>query len=121
MTEQTLAYTYKALADHHVFLEGTLLKPNMVTPGQSSPKKATPEEIGHATVVALRRGVPAAVPGTVKLLNSEYEKLNISWSGRCFQGFSMRNRFLAYKIPLISHFEKFSPKNDQIAVFFETP
>lgn len=35
----------------------------MVTPGQSCPKKATPEEIGHATVVALRRGVPSAVPG----------------------------------------------------------
>lgn len=31
VTELTLAYTYKALADHHVFLEGTLLKPNMVS------------------------------------------------------------------------------------------
>jgi len=59
----TLAYTYKALADHHIYLEGTLLKPNMVTPGQSNPKKATPEEIGLATVTALRRGVPIAVPG----------------------------------------------------------
>jgi hypothetical protein len=26
VTEQVLAYTYKALADHHVYLEGTLLK-----------------------------------------------------------------------------------------------
>uniref|UniRef100_A0A914E0A4 Fructose-bisphosphate aldolase n=1 Tax=Acrobeloides nanus TaxID=290746 RepID=A0A914E0A4_9BILA len=73
VTEQTLAYTYKALADHHVFLEGTLLKPNMVTPGQSSPKKATPEEIGHATVVALRRGVPSAVPGVVFLSGGQSE------------------------------------------------
>lgn len=39
VTELTLAYTYKALADHHVFLEGTLLKPNMVTPGQASAQK----------------------------------------------------------------------------------
>lgn len=39
VTEQTLAYVYKALADHHVYLEGTLLKPNMVTPGQSSTSK----------------------------------------------------------------------------------
>ncbi|KAH3890888.1 hypothetical protein DPMN_014978 [Dreissena polymorpha] len=31
VTEQVLAFTYKALADHHVFLEGTLLKPNMFT------------------------------------------------------------------------------------------
>lgn len=31
VTETVLAATYKALNDHHVFLEGTLLKPNMVT------------------------------------------------------------------------------------------
>lgn len=41
VTEQVLAFVYKALADHHVYLEGTLLKPNMVTPGQSCPKKVT--------------------------------------------------------------------------------
>jgi len=73
VTELTLAYTYKALADHHVFLEGTLLKPNMVTPGQSSTKKASPEEIGYATVTALRRGVPAAVPGIVFLSGGQSE------------------------------------------------
>jgi len=60
---QVLAFVYKALADHHVYLEGTLLKPNMVTPGQSSAAKATPQQIGEATVTALRRTVPAAVPG----------------------------------------------------------
>lgn len=73
VTEMALAYTYKALADHHVFLEGTLLKPNMVTPGQSSTKKATAEEIGLATVTALRRGVPAAVPGIVFLSGGQSE------------------------------------------------
>ena len=34
VTETVLAAVYKALSDHHVYLEGTLLKPNMVTPGQ---------------------------------------------------------------------------------------
>jgi fructose-bisphosphate aldolase class I len=29
-----LAAVYKALNDYHVYLEGTLLKPNMVTAGQ---------------------------------------------------------------------------------------
>jgi fructose-bisphosphate aldolase class I len=33
VTEKVLAATYKALSEHHIFLEGTLLKPNMVTPG----------------------------------------------------------------------------------------
>jgi fructose-bisphosphate aldolase class I len=73
VTEQTLAYTYKALADHHVFLEGTLLKPNMVTPGQSASKRATAEEVAFATVTALRRGVPSAVPGIVFLSGGQSE------------------------------------------------
>ncbi|KAG3263994.1 hypothetical protein H1C71_000282 [Ictidomys tridecemlineatus] len=33
VTEKVLAAVYKALSDHHIYLEGTLLKPNMVTPG----------------------------------------------------------------------------------------
>lgn len=60
---QVLAAVYKALSDHHVYLEGTLLKPNMVTAGHSCTKKYTPQEVAMATVTALRRTVPAAVPG----------------------------------------------------------
>lgn len=37
VTEKVLAAVYKALSDHHVYLEGTLLKPNMVTPGHACP------------------------------------------------------------------------------------
>lgn len=73
VTEQVLAYTYKALAEHHVFLEGTLLKPNMVTPGQSCPIKASPEQVGVATVTALRRAMPAAVPGVTFLSGGQSE------------------------------------------------
>jgi len=73
VTEQTLAYTYKALSDHHVYLEGTLLKPNMVTPGQACTKKYTPEQVGEATVTTLRRTVPAAVPGIVFLSGGQSE------------------------------------------------
>lgn len=54
---------YKALSDHHVYLEGTLLKPNMVTAGHSCPTKYSSEEIAMATVTALRRTVPPAVTG----------------------------------------------------------
>lgn len=46
-TEQVLAFTYKALMDHHVYLEGTLLKPNMVTPGQACTKRASPEDVSQ--------------------------------------------------------------------------
>jgi len=61
---QVLAFVYKALADHHIFLEGTLLKPNMVTAGMSCATKYSPEQVAEATVTALRRRVPPSVPGT---------------------------------------------------------
>ncbi|KAJ8916672.1 hypothetical protein NQ315_000317 [Exocentrus adspersus] len=73
VTETVLAYVYKALADHNVFLEGTLLKPNMVTPGQSA-TKASPADIAIATVTALQRRVPAAVPGITFLSGGQSEE-----------------------------------------------
>ncbi|KFM60571.1 Fructose-bisphosphate aldolase, partial [Stegodyphus mimosarum] len=74
VTEKVLAAVYKALSDHHVYLEGTLLKPNMVTPGQSCPKKYTPQDIAKATVTALQRTVPAAVPGITFLSGGQSEE-----------------------------------------------
>lgn len=74
VTETVLAFVYKALNDHHVFLEGTLLKPNMVTAGQSCPKKYTPEEVAKATVLALSRTMPAAVPGVTFLSGGQSEE-----------------------------------------------
>lgn len=68
---QVLAEVYKAMFDHLVYLEGTLLKPNMVTPGHSCPTKYSAEEVAVATVTALRRTVPPAVTGedTLQALN----------------------------------------------------
>jgi len=74
ITERVLACVYKTLVDHHVYLEGTLLKPNMVTPGQQCKDRATPDEIGLATVTALRRTVPAAVPGVTFLSGGQSEQ-----------------------------------------------
>ncbi|XP_010448259.1 PREDICTED: fructose-bisphosphate aldolase 5, cytosolic [Camelina sativa] len=73
VTEKVLAAMYKALNDHHVLLEGTLLKPNMVTPGTDSPKVA-PEVVAEYTVTALRRTVPPAVPGVVFLSGIQREE-----------------------------------------------
>jgi len=73
VTEKVLAAVYKALSDHHVYLEGTLLKPNMVTPGQACPQKATPAEVAKATVTAFSRTIPPAVPGIVFLSGGQSE------------------------------------------------
>lgn len=74
VTEEVLSFVYKALADHHIFLEGTLLKPNMVTAGMSCPKKYTPDQVALATVTALRRTMPAAVPGVTFLSGGQSEE-----------------------------------------------
>ncbi|XP_019631442.1 PREDICTED: fructose-bisphosphate aldolase, muscle type-like isoform X4 [Branchiostoma belcheri] len=74
VTEKVLSATYKALMDHHIYLEGTLLKPNMCTPGQSCPTRYTAEQIAAATVTALSRTVPAAVPGIVFLSGGQSEE-----------------------------------------------
>lgn len=81
VTEQVLAFQYKALADHHVYLEGTLLKPNMVTAGQQCPTKYTSADIAKATVTALSRAVPPAVTGVTFLSGGQSEEdasLNLS-------------------------------------------
>jgi fructose-bisphosphate aldolase class I len=62
-TEKVLAAVYKALSDHHVMLEGTLLKPNMVRSGSDATPQADAAQIGLATVRVLQHTVPCAVPG----------------------------------------------------------
>jgi len=74
VTETVLSACFKALNDHHVYLEGILLKPNMVTPGMQCPKRATPEEVAMATVLALRRTVPPAMPGVTFLSGGQSEE-----------------------------------------------
>jgi len=73
-TEKVLAAVYKALNDHNVLLEGTLLKPNMVLPGTESGQKVTPAQIAAATVRTLQRCVPAAVPGITFLSGGQSEE-----------------------------------------------
>mmetsp|Transcript_38057 Transcript_38057/g.122113 ORF Transcript_38057/g.122113 Transcript_38057/m.122113 type:complete len:317 (+) Transcript_38057:263-1213(+) len=61
-TERVLVAQFEALKAHGCYLEGAVLKPNMVKNGLTGPK-ATPEEIAAATVTVLKRTVPVAMPG----------------------------------------------------------
>merc|ERR1740139_935441 len=62
ITEKVLIAQYAALKMHNVYLEGSVLKPNMVKNGLEGPK-ASPEQIAELTVAVLKRTVPSAVPG----------------------------------------------------------
>ncbi len=67
VTEATLRAVFGELYEARVYLEGTLLKPNMVIAGKKCPRQASTQEVAEATVRILRRAVPAAVPGIVFL------------------------------------------------------
>jgi len=63
VTEKVLAAVFKALNDHHVLLEGIILKPNMVLSGVQAKHQADAETVAKYTVQTLQRTVPPAVPG----------------------------------------------------------
>lgn len=67
VTTAMLNYTFVALFEANVYLEGMLLKPNMVLSGKSAAVQASVEEIAAATLRTLKRMVPAVVPGIVFL------------------------------------------------------
>jgi fructose-bisphosphate aldolase class I len=61
-TEKVLTACYAALSLHNVLLEGTLLKPNMCNAGVDFSPQPSTAEVAKATVTALQRTTPAAVP-----------------------------------------------------------
>lgn len=63
VTEFTLRSIFVELAAQAVALEGIVLKPNMVVPGDSCAASSTPAQVASATIRTLRRTVPVAVPG----------------------------------------------------------
>merc|ERR1719356_544211 len=93
MTEKVLAAQFKALEDHGVYLEGAVLKPNMVKNGLDGPR-ASPEEIATLTCQTLLRTVPAAMPGIFFLSgdtpldvdNEESATINLNKMNELFAG-----------------------------------
>jgi len=85
VTERVLSCVFKQLHLHQVLLEGALLKPNMVTPGQSA-KQVDPAEVAFFTVRTLRRTVPPALPGVMFLSGGQSEEsasLNLNAMNAC--------------------------------------
>jgi fructose-bisphosphate aldolase class I len=62
-SEKMLAALVKALSDHHVMLEGTLIITNMVRSGSKAVMNSSAREIALATVRVLQHTVPCAVAG----------------------------------------------------------
>jgi fructose-bisphosphate aldolase class I len=67
VTSRVLEAVFAELDAHRVFLEGMLLKPNMVVAGIKCGNQESAQRIAEATSRCLTRYVPAAVPGIVFL------------------------------------------------------
>ena len=81
VTDATLKAVFDALADHRIYLEGMVLKPNMVISGKKASNRASPEVVAESTVRCLKRHVPPAVPGIAFLSggqSSEEATLHLS-------------------------------------------
>jgi len=63
VTKRTLHAVFDELYKQEVFLEGIVLKPNMVLTGYENDDAADDEEVARLTIQCLRETVPGAVPG----------------------------------------------------------
>jgi len=73
VSELVLRTVMQAMLDQGLIIEGTLLKPNMVTPGAGC-ATATPEHIAWCTVRTLSRSIVPALPGVVFLSGGQSEE-----------------------------------------------
>ena len=73
VTDRVLKECYKELKLHNVNLKGTILKPNMILPGNKSKDKNNALEIAKMTLECLKENVPNEVPGIAFLSGGQTE------------------------------------------------
>ena len=73
VTAKVLKECYKELNFHNINLKGTILKPNMVLPGNKSKNNISIEEIAKMTLKCLKENVPSEVPGITFLSGGQTE------------------------------------------------
>ena len=74
VSEKVFSTVMKAMLDHHLIIEGTLLKPNMVTEGSDCPNKSSPQEVAWMTERTLSRTIVPALPGVTFLSGGQSEE-----------------------------------------------
>jgi len=93
VTEKVLKAQFEALEEHHIYLPGCLLKPNMVKNGIDGPR-ADHDTVAKLTVETLLKTVPKALPGIFFLSgetaldedNEEVATINLSTMNKNFKG-----------------------------------
>ena len=73
VTAKVLKECYKELKLHNINLKGTILKPNMILPGNKSKEKSNTTEIAKMTLKCLKENVPNEVPSIAFLSGGQTE------------------------------------------------
>jgi len=73
ITSKVLKECYKELTLHKINLKGTILKPNMILPGDKSKNKSNSTEVAKMTIKCLKENVPSEVPGIAFLSGGQIE------------------------------------------------
>jgi fructose-bisphosphate aldolase class I len=63
VTQRVLHIVFEVLISQRVYLEGMILKPNMILPGLDCQEQVDARHVADETIKCLLRCVPAAVPG----------------------------------------------------------
>ena len=74
VSELVFRTVMQAMQDQELIIEGTLLKPNMVTAGAAHADQGNPEKIAWLTVRTLSRSIVPALPGVVFLSGGQSEE-----------------------------------------------
>ena len=72
-TSEVIKKCFDKLIQHKINLEGIILKPNMILPGNKSNQKINNEEIAKLTLKCLKDSVPKEVPGITFLSGGQTE------------------------------------------------
>lgn len=75
ISEKVFNAVMNELVTQRIWLEGMLLKPNMVTSGAQAEVQADPAEVAFFTVRTLARTIPPAVPGITFLSGGQSEEV----------------------------------------------
>ncbi len=73
-TSEVIKKCYEQLDLQKIDLKGTILKPNMILPGQDSDEKVNSKKIAELTNKCLEESVPSEVPGIAFLSGGQSEK-----------------------------------------------
>jgi len=77
VTRKTLNKVFEDLAESNVYLEGIVLKPNMVLSGKDATNRADAKTVAKYTIDVLKETVPSSVPGIAFLSGGQEDQESI--------------------------------------------